>query len=106
MGSGYGYEWMQMGGYGGGSVDDGLVLTRPGAGVGEVHELTPVELESLSSCTDGSHLQAGREQEEREAGEGEGEGELWRGGALLAPNTHHLVVRGQTLTMSPASLPH
>ena len=56
------------------------------------------------TCTDGSHLQAGREQEEREAGEGEGEGELWRGGALLAPDTHHLVVRGQTLTMSPASL--
>ena len=30
-------------------VDDGLVLTCPGAGVGQVQELTSVELESLSS---------------------------------------------------------
>ena len=30
-------------------VDDGLVLTSPGAGVGQVQELTSVELESLSS---------------------------------------------------------
>ena len=32
-----------------GPVDDGLVLAGPGAGVGQVQELTSVELESLSS---------------------------------------------------------
>ena len=30
-------------------VDDGLVLAGPGAGVGQVHELTPVELQCLGA---------------------------------------------------------